>query len=479
MTDTEGKNEQEKLLTSENDDTPSKELDMLHFRDEDDGWKSYSKFSKLLLFFFFFWIGIINHLGTILVMNGGRILAMELGVGDLLTLYTSGSTVFAILTRLINSKLCLKVSYKKRVWIICFWMMAGYITMYAVLELHSTVLSEYNILCFVLSFIPCFFLGSSYAFGEAAMVAYLRLFPKTLLAGWSSGTGLSGLVSGSLNFVSQLIDGFSLEYLYLILVPVGFVYLLLFICTFRILKSQERKMQREERMSKGHMTIIRDSSNNKNNTDEFQKPEEEYPEDEYIAPEEEKDQKSIREAEDRDMEEMNKANQVISLQNFKKVMGMVGRVIIKYTENNFQESYLATVGIDFKVKTVTIKDKPYKLFFYDTTGQEKYKSIAFNIIKTAHGVILIYDITDKASFNAIPEWITSVKESKGADFPMILCGNKIDLEDERKVFKEDGEDLANEYKIDFFEISNKDGNNVEDAGLCIVNKILEKRQNVK
>ena len=327
MTDTEGKNEREKLLTSENDDTPSKELDMLHFRDEDDGWKSYSKFSKLLLFFFFFWIGIINHLGTILVMNGGRILAMELGVGDLLTLYTSGSTVFAILTRLINSKLCLKVSYKKRVWIICFWMMAGYITMYAVLELHSTVLSEYNILCFVLSFIPCFFLGSSYAFGEAAMVAYLRLFPKTLLAGWSSGTGLSGLVSGSLNFVSQLIDGFSLEYLYLILVPVGFVYLLLFICTFRILKSQERKMQREERMSKGHMTIIRDSSNNKNNTDEFQKPEEEYPEDEYIAPEEE-DQKSIREAEDRDMEEMNKANHIISLQNFKKVMGMVGRVII-------------------------------------------------------------------------------------------------------------------------------------------------------
>ena len=157
---------------------------------------------------------------------------------------------------------------------------------------------------------------------------------------------------------------------------------------------------------------------------------------------------------------------------------MVGKTsfIIKFTENNFQESYLATIGIDFKVKTVTIKDKPYKLFFYDTTGQEKYKSIAFNIIKTAHGVILIYDITDKASFNAIPEWITSVKESKGADFPMILCGNKIDLKEERKVFKEDGEDLANEYKIDFFEISNKDGNNVEDAGLCIVNKILEKRQ---
>ena len=157
---------------------------------------------------------------------------------------------------------------------------------------------------------------------------------------------------------------------------------------------------------------------------------------------------------------------------------MVGKTsfIIKFTENNFQESYLATVGIDFKVKNVTIKDKLYKLFFYDTTGQEKYKSIAFNIIKTAHGVILMYDITDKSTFNSIPEWIKSVKYRKGEDFPLILCGNKIDLEEERKVYKEDGEDLADEYKINFFEISNKDGTNVEEAGLCIVNKILEKRQ---
>ena len=158
---------------------------------------------------------------------------------------------------------------------------------------------------------------------------------------------------------------------------------------------------------------------------------------------------------------------------------MVGKTsfIIKYTENNFQDSYLATVGIDFKVKTINIKDKQYKLFFYDTTGQEKYKSIAFNVIKTAHGIILMYDITDNASFTAIPEWITSVKDTKGKDFPMILCGNKIDLEEERKISKEDGEGLADEYKIDFFEISNKDGTNVEEAGLRIVNKILEKRQN--
>ena len=153
---------------------------------------------------------------------------------------------------------------------------------------------------------------------------------------------------------------------------------------------------------------------------------------------------------------------------------MVGKTsfIIKYTENNFQESYLATVGIDFKVKTVTIKDKQYKLFFYDTTGQERFRSLSFNIIKNAHGIILMYDITNKSSFNSIPEWIKNIKESKGEDFPMILCGNKIDKEDERVITREESEELSNEYVIDFFEISNKNGINIEKAVLSLVKKIL-------
>jgi len=108
----------------------------------------------------------------------------------------------------INSKLCLKVSYKKRVFIISFWMLLGYLSMFAVLTLHKTILEGYNVLCFVLSFIPCFFLGSSYAFGESAILAYLRLYPKILIAGWSSGTGVSGIVGGLLNFLSQLNDNF-------------------------------------------------------------------------------------------------------------------------------------------------------------------------------------------------------------------------------------------------------------------------------
>ena len=178
--------------------------------DQEDDFQGYSKAAKYQLFVLFFFIGIINHLGTILVMTGGRLLAIELDMRDYLSIYTSVATIFSVCTRILNSKLCLKVSYKKRVVIICFWMMTGYLSMFAVLQLHETVLEDYNVLCFILSFIPCFFLGSSYAFGESAMIAYLRLFPKTLIAGWSSGTGLSGLISGFLNFLSQLLDGLSL-----------------------------------------------------------------------------------------------------------------------------------------------------------------------------------------------------------------------------------------------------------------------------
>ena len=337
MTDKEEAENSEKFLTNETENVPVEEKENILKFDGEDDFKGYTKLSKFLLFFLFFWLGIINHLGTILVMNGGRLLAFELKMDKYLQIYTSVSTVFAVLTRLINSKLCLKVSYKKRIYFLSVWMMVGYLSMYAVLQLHETVLDGYNVLCFILSFIPCFFLGSSYAFGEAAMVAYLRLFPKTLIAGWSSGTGLSGLISGSLNLTSQLIDGFSLKYLYLILFPVGIVYLLLFICTFRILKSQERKIEKEERLSKANLPIIRDSSvhdniqsNKKEEDGDTAEEENNNPPNEQfeIKNEIDEDRKSIRDAEDKELEEMNKANQVISWDNFKRVMSMAGRVIV-------------------------------------------------------------------------------------------------------------------------------------------------------
>ena len=318
-----------KLLTKETDVDDvnlNEKEDSANLNEFDDDFKGYTRRSKLLLFLFFFCLGIINHLGTILVMNGGRLLAIELGRKDFLQFYTIGSIVFAILTRLVNSKFCLKISYKKRIYFLCVWFMLGYLSMFIILQLQKS-LKKYEGLCFGLSFIPCFFLGSSYAFGEAAMLSYLRLFPKTLIAGWSSGTGISGIISALLNLSSQMSDGFSLKYLYLILFPVGIIYLVLFMLTFRILKEQERKIQREEETSKPNMALIREDNEKKEETNtgedeenmekmEIQKP--------VDIPQ---DEEAIKREEDKEMEEMNKANQTISLDNFKMVMQMAGRII--------------------------------------------------------------------------------------------------------------------------------------------------------
>ena len=151
--------------------------------------------------------------------------------------------------------------------------------------------------------------------------------------------------------------------------------------------------------------------------------------------------------------------------------------ILRYSENQFQDTYLATIGIDFKLKTMTINEKPYKIFLYDTTGQERYKSLSVNMIKNAHGVIIMYDISNKTSFNSVGDWIKNVKDYKGEDFPMILIGNKIDKEKQRIISKEDGEKIGKKYNIDFIEISNKQNINVNEAGLTIVKKIIEKRGN--
>ena len=151
--------------------------------------------------------------------------------------------------------------------------------------------------------------------------------------------------------------------------------------------------------------------------------------------------------------------------------------ILKFTENFFQELYLTTVGIDFKIKTETINNKQYKLFLYDTTGQEKYKSIALNIIRNAQGIILMYDITNKKSFESIPEWIKSIRDSKGENFPMILLGNKLDKEDIRVISEKEGKELADEYGIKFFETSNKTGVNIQESEMALVNEILKIKEN--
>ena len=153
--------------------------------------------------------------------------------------------------------------------------------------------------------------------------------------------------------------------------------------------------------------------------------------------------------------------------------------IIRYTENTFKDVYLTTLGIDYKTKVIKLKNKKsYMINFFDTAGQEKYKSISINIIKNANGIVLMYDITNKSSFDSISNWMENVIAIKGNNFPVILVGNKTDLVDEREVSTEEGEQLAKKFGVKLFEISNKSGTNVEEAGLELVNQVVERNNNL-
>ena len=167
------------------------------------------------------------------------------------------------------------------------------------------------------------------------------------------------------------------------------------------------------------------------------------------------------------MSEINEIN-ILVLGN-----GSVGKssIIIKYIDNKFSLNYLTTLGLDFKQKKIKLENgKEINLKIFDTAGQERYKSVSISFIKKADGVLLIYDISNRNSFEAINGWIQSLTDVGKENIPVILVGNKCDLtEDIRKVSNEEGIQKSNEYNIPFFETSCKNGININE----VFDKIIE------
>ena len=134
-------------------------------------------------------------------------------------------------------------------------------------------------------------------------------------------------------------------------------------------------------------------------------------------------------------------------------------LMIRFTDQKFEENNSATVGIEFKNKEIQINDKTIKLHILDTAGQEKYKSVAKNFIRMGDGIIFTFDLCNKESFESIKNWLITADEAN-EDYQRILVGNKYDLPD-KIINKEKAEKLAQKYNMKYFETSAKDGTNVE------------------
>ena len=136
-------------------------------------------------------------------------------------------------------------------------------------------------------------------------------------------------------------------------------------------------------------------------------------------------------------------------------------ILNRFVNETFDEHYQATIGLDFQSKNVTIHDQDVRLILYDTAGQEKFRSLIPMYIREAQIILLIYDISDRESFDSVPKWLQEVLDVKNSEAVFALIGNKIDLENERKVTFEEGQKFANSNNFIFQEVSAKTGANFE------------------
>ena len=146
-------------------------------------------------------------------------------------------------------------------------------------------------------------------------------------------------------------------------------------------------------------------------------------------------------------------------------------LLSRFTDNYFPLFLMGTAGIDFKHKYVTLEEKKIKLEIFDTAGQERFHCITTNYYNGVMGIILVYDISDKISFDDVHKWMIQIKENVGEDVVIFLVGNKIDKE--RNVETEEGESLAQKYKVFFVETSAKEANNVDEIFMDLVKDILK------
>lgn len=150
-------------------------------------------------------------------------------------------------------------------------------------------------------------------------------------------------------------------------------------------------------------------------------------------------------------------------------------LLLRYSDDSFTSSFITTIGIDFKIKSILCDESKVKLQIWDTAGQERFRTITTAYYRGAMGILLVYDVAEKQSFDNVRNWMRQIDQNAAENVNRILIGNKSDIDaSERKVTAKEGNDLANEYGIKFFETSAKLNTNVDEAFMSIAKDIVER-----
>jgi small GTP-binding protein len=138
-------------------------------------------------------------------------------------------------------------------------------------------------------------------------------------------------------------------------------------------------------------------------------------------------------------------------------------LINQYTFNEFNQDIQSTIGIDFRIKSATLEGINIHIQIWDTAGQERFKTITRNYYRGARGILLMYSIIDKESFDSLDRWYREIQTYAEDGIPIALIGTKTDLESKRKVTREQGEKYASDHGFLFFETSAKTGSHIAEA----------------
>jgi Ras-related protein Rab-1A len=138
-------------------------------------------------------------------------------------------------------------------------------------------------------------------------------------------------------------------------------------------------------------------------------------------------------------------------------------LFLKFVDDIWNDTFVPTIGVDFKIKTFEIDSSKIKMQIWDTAGQERFKNIIASYYRGAHGILLLYDVTDKDSFKNLSNWLIEIEKNSSKNVIKVLIGNKTDLEDKRVISQNQGKDFADTYGLKFIETSVKKNINVKEA----------------
>ncbi|XP_055324895.1 ras-related protein Rab-8A [Sitodiplosis mosellana] len=152
-------------------------------------------------------------------------------------------------------------------------------------------------------------------------------------------------------------------------------------------------------------------------------------------------------------------------------------IVHRYCDERYYDTYISTIGIDFKQKLINLDGVPIKLQIWDTAGQERFRTLTTAYYRGAMGILLMYDVTSLESYNNLSYWLRNIQENAAPDVVKVLAGNKCEAPaTQRAVDKERGMKIAENFDMPFFEVSCKQNINIEEAFLTLARKIREQRE---